>query len=74
MKNILKSVKSTQMKVFSSVPFDSPPTDMDSLNEAFKELPNYLKQLNGGKGVPVRIDLRPLEELGLTREDKSKNR
>ncbi|CAL1265302.1 unnamed protein product, partial [Larinioides sclopetarius] len=74
MKDIAKTVESTQIKVFSSIPLTTAPNDMETLKEAMKNFPDDLKGFNGGKGIPIKMELWPLSYLDPSRQDKLRNR
>ncbi|XP_055931016.1 uncharacterized protein LOC129961555 [Argiope bruennichi] len=74
MKDVAKTVESTQIKVFSSVPLGKAPNDMETLKETIKNFPDDLKTFNGGRGIPIKMELWPLSYLDPSRKDKLRNR
>ncbi|KAG8176255.1 hypothetical protein JTE90_021352 [Oedothorax gibbosus] len=74
MKDVAKSVESTQIKVFSSIPMSKVPNDMDSLKEALNKFPDDLANFNKGRGIPIRMELWPLSLLDKSLPDKIRNR
>ncbi|GFS90210.1 uncharacterized protein NPIL_637541, partial [Nephila pilipes] len=74
MKDVSKTVESTQIKVFSSIPLSKAPNDMDTLKEAMKNFPDDLKSYNEGRGIPIKIELWPLSFLDPSKTDKLRNR
>ncbi|GFY54311.1 uncharacterized protein TNIN_298901 [Trichonephila inaurata madagascariensis] len=74
MKDVSKTVESTQIKVFSSIPLSKAPNDMDTLKETMKNFPEDLKNFNNGRGIPIKIELWPLSLLDPSKTDKLKNR
>ncbi|GIY52478.1 uncharacterized protein CEXT_416911 [Caerostris extrusa] len=63
MKDIAKTVESTQIKVFSSIPMSKAPNDMETLKESMKNYPVDLKDFNKGRGIPIMMELWPLSYL-----------
>ncbi|GFX93325.1 uncharacterized protein TNCV_151311 [Trichonephila clavipes] len=74
MKDVSKTVESTQIKVFSSIPLSKAPNDMDILKETMKNFPEDLKNFNKGRGIPIKIELWPLSLLDPSKTDKLRNR
>ncbi|XP_035216524.1 uncharacterized protein LOC118189917 isoform X2 [Stegodyphus dumicola] len=74
LKEVSKSVEKTQIKVFSSIPLSQAPNDMKSLKAALNNFPEDLKKFNGGNGIPLKIELWPLDFLDSTRPAYIKNR
>ncbi|GIY35861.1 uncharacterized protein CDAR_404381 [Caerostris darwini] len=74
MKDIAKTVESTQIKVFSSIPMSKAPNDMETLKESMKNYPEDLKSFNKGRGIPIMMELWPLSYLDPSRVDKLRNR
>ncbi|GBO32244.1 hypothetical protein AVEN_236794-1, partial [Araneus ventricosus] len=73
MTDVAKTVESTQIKVFSSIPLSKAPNDMETLKEAMKNFPDDLKGFNEGKGIPIKMELWPLSYLDPSRTDKLRN-
>nr|XP_042895316.1 uncharacterized protein LOC107454745 [Parasteatoda tepidariorum] len=74
MKDLSKTVQSTQIKIFSSIPLNKAPNDMDTLKLVLSQFPEDLKSFNGGKGIPIKMELWPLNVLDATLPEKLKNR
>lgn len=74
MKDVSKSIESTQIKIFSSIPLTRPPNDMESLRNTLDEFPEDLKQFNEGKGIPLKMELWPLSVLDSTRPSRLRNK
>lgn len=74
MKDVAKSIESTQIKIFSSIPLTRPPNDMESLKKTLDEFPEDLKEFNKGKGIPLKMELWPLSFFDSTRPDRLRNR
>lgn len=74
MKEVSKTVESTQIKVFSSIPLSKAPNDMDTLKGAMKNFPQDLKSFNKGRGIPIKVELWPLSLLDPSKTGKLKNR
>ncbi|XP_054715590.1 uncharacterized protein LOC129225067 [Uloborus diversus] len=73
-KELTKSVESTQIKIYSSVPLSKAPNDMETLKETLDVFPEDLKIFNDGKGVPLKMELWPLELLDSSRPSRLRNR
>lgn len=74
MKDMSKSVESTQIKVFSSIPLSVAPNDMDTLKKALDDFPQDLAKFNEGRGIPLKMELWPLSFLDSSRPDRLRNR
>lgn len=70
----LKYVESTEIKVYSSVPIQNPPTDLQSLIELLREFPKLMDKYNEGRGVPIQMLLSPLDDFDSTTDGKRKDR
>lgn len=74
MKDVAKSVESTQIKIFSSIPLSTAPSDMDALKKALDDFPEDLSKFNNGRGIPLKMELWPLKFLDSSRIERLRNR
>ncbi|RUS83686.1 hypothetical protein EGW08_008534 [Elysia chlorotica] len=54
---------SMQIKYYSTVTAPHVPQDIDSFLAVLEEFPDQAAKLNGGRGVPLKVELVPLHEL-----------
>ncbi|GFS15187.1 stonustoxin subunit alpha [Elysia marginata] len=54
---------SMQIKYYSTVTAPHVPQDIDSFLAILEEFPDQAAKLNGGRGVPLKVELVPLHEL-----------
>ncbi|KAK3789594.1 hypothetical protein RRG08_016270 [Elysia crispata] len=57
------SLFAPQIKYYSTVTAPHVPQDIDSFLAVLEEFPDQAAKLNGGRGVPLKVELVPLHEL-----------
>lgn len=60
----LKDKASMEISYYATVPLKGVPNTIDGLRSLVKDFDQHVKEVNNGRGVPIRVELMELSSLG----------